>query len=59
MRNTVHALSLRGDNADSCSIRMLGDPSYSQVVRWGDEEDSFVVLEVHQSAGVFVCQSWG
>lgn len=25
---------------------MLEDPSYSQVVRWGDEGDSFVVLEV-------------
>ncbi|KAI4280834.1 MAG: hypothetical protein L6R38_004141 [Xanthoria sp. 2 TBL-2021] len=25
--------------------RMLEDPSYSQVVRWGDEGDSFVVLE--------------
>ncbi|KAL8950712.1 MAG: hypothetical protein Q9222_003271 [Ikaeria aurantiellina] len=24
---------------------MLEDPSYSQVVRWGDEADSFVVLE--------------
>ena len=31
--------------ADSCQ-RMLEDPSYSQVVRWGDEGDSFVVLEV-------------
>ena len=26
--------------------RMLEDPTYSQVVRWGDEGDSFVVLEV-------------
>jgi len=25
---------------------MLEDPTYSQVVRWGDEGDSFVVLEV-------------
>jgi hypothetical protein len=25
---------------------MLEDPTYSQVVRWGDEMDSFVVLEV-------------
>ena len=25
---------------------MLEDPSYSSVVRWGDEMDSFVVLEV-------------
>ena len=26
--------------------RMLEDPSYSEIVRWGDEGDSFVVLEV-------------
>lgn len=26
--------------------RMLEDPSYASVVRWGDEGDSFVVLEV-------------
>lgn len=26
-------------------LRMLEDPSYSAVVRWGDEGDSFVVLE--------------
>lgn len=26
--------------------RMLEDPSYSQVVRWGDDGGSFVVLEV-------------
>jgi len=25
---------------------MLEDPSYSSIVRWGDEMDSFVVLEV-------------
>jgi hypothetical protein len=25
---------------------MLEDPSYDQVVRWGNEGDSFVVLEV-------------
>ena len=25
---------------------MLEDPSYSNVVRWGDDHDSFVVLEV-------------
>ena len=25
---------------------MLEDPSYASVVRWGDEMDSFVVLEV-------------
>lgn len=26
--------------------RMLEDPAYSEVVRWGDQGDSFVVLEV-------------
>ena len=26
--------------------RMLEDPTYSSIVRWGDEGDSFVVLEV-------------
>lgn len=31
--------------ADGCP-RMLEDPTYSSVVRWGDEGDSFVVLEV-------------
>lgn len=25
---------------------MLEDPSYAEIVRWGDEGDSFVVLEV-------------
>ncbi len=25
---------------------MLEDPAYSEVVRWGDQADSFVVLEV-------------
>lgn len=29
--------------------RMLEDPSYSQVVRWGDDGESFVVLEVDPS----------
>ena len=28
---------------------MLEDPTYAQVVRWGDEGDSFVVLEVRVS----------
>lgn len=28
------------------TFRMLEDPTYAQVVRWGDEGDSFVVLEV-------------
>lgn len=31
---------------DLLSIRMLEDPAYSEVVRWGDQGDSFVVLEV-------------
>lgn len=26
---------------------MLEDPSYAQIVRWGDDNDSFVVLEVN------------
>lgn len=30
--------------------RMLEDPSYSQTVRWGDDNDSFVVLEVKLKA---------
>lgn len=33
------ALSLTG-------LRMLEDPTYASIVRWGDEGDSFVVLEV-------------
>ena len=33
------------DTADGYD-RMLEDPSYASVVRWGDEGDSFVVLEV-------------
>lgn len=28
---------------------MLEDPSYAEIVRWGDEGDSFVVLEVTAS----------
>lgn len=28
------------------NLRMLEDPQYSEVVRWGDQGDSFVVLEV-------------
>jgi len=31
--------------ADANQFRMLEDPSYDQVVRWGNEGDSFVVLE--------------
>jgi hypothetical protein len=27
-------------------FRMLEDPSYDQIVRWGEGGDSFVVLEV-------------
>jgi hypothetical protein len=30
---------------DTYLSRMLEDPSYDQVVRWGKEGDSFVVLE--------------
>jgi hypothetical protein len=36
--------------------RMLEDPSYSQVVRWGDEGDSFVVLEVRHYPGRLPCR---
>jgi osomolarity two-component system response regulator SKN7 len=32
-------------NANDPFFRMLEDPSYSSVVRWGDNGDSFVVLE--------------
>lgn len=28
------------------TCRMLEDPSYASIVRWGDDGDSFVVLEV-------------
>jgi hypothetical protein len=31
---------------DTYRFRMLEDPSYDQVVRWSNEGDSFVVLEV-------------
>ena len=34
---------------------MLEDPSYSQVVRWGDDLDSFVVLEVRENNRGDVC----
>jgi osomolarity two-component system, response regulator SKN7 len=30
---------------------MLEDPSYASVVRWGDDGDSFVVLEVRSQSG--------
>lgn len=33
-------------NTDNREKRMLEDPQYSSVVRWGNEGDSFVVLEV-------------
>ncbi|CAO1602759.1 kinase-regulated stress-responsive transcription factor skn7 [Xanthoria calcicola] len=43
------AAGAAGANSSSDFVRklykMLEDPSYSQVVRWGDEGDSFVVLE--------------
>lgn len=38
-------------NAD-LSCRMLEDPSYASIVRWGDEGDSFVVLEVSSPVGM-------
>lgn len=34
--------------------RMLEDPAYSEVVRWGNEGDSFVVLEVSLRAFVYL-----
>lgn len=36
--------------------RMLEDPSYESVVRWANEGDSFVVLEVSQSQGSAIVQ---
>ena len=36
----------RANCANCIDLRMLEDPSYDQVVRWGNEGDSFVVLEV-------------
>lgn len=37
--------------SDNDSVgRMLEDPSYSQIVRWGDDNDSFVVLEVRRTS---------
>ncbi|KAL8820692.1 MAG: hypothetical protein Q9223_001148 [Gallowayella weberi] len=45
----TQAAGAAGANSSSDFVRklykMLEDPSYSQVVRWGDEADSFVVLE--------------
>lgn len=29
---------------------MLEDPAYSSIVRWGNEGDTFVILEVQSSA---------
>lgn len=37
---------IAGRQSDHCGYRMLEDPTYSEIVRWGDEGDSFVVLEV-------------
>ena len=37
---------LRNSLTDSMILRMLEDPAYDQIVRWGDGGDSFVVLEV-------------
>lgn len=38
-------LNIDKNHANVHSNRMLEDPSYSSVVRWGDDGDSFVVLE--------------
>ena len=38
---------------------MLEDPSYSQVVRWGDDMDSFVVLEVYPHRSIVHAQGVG
>ena len=41
--------------------RMLEDPTYAAVVRWGDEGDSFVVLEVGFSSDMIMfgrCLIW-
>jgi hypothetical protein len=43
------SLSLCKSLADSMPLRMLEDPAYDQIVRWGDGGDSFVVLEVRVS----------
>jgi hypothetical protein len=37
---------------DTNQFRMLEDPSYDQVVRWGNEGDSFVVLEASTRTNV-------
>lgn len=48
--STSTSTSTTPSNKLRCStdfvFRMLEDPSYSQVVRWGDDGGSFVVLEV-------------
>lgn len=36
----------KGKNGVLTAHRMLEDSSYNEVVRWGNEGDSFVVLEV-------------
>ena len=36
---------------------MLEDPTYAQVVRWGDEGDSFVVLEVRATSQCYLLYS--
>ena len=37
---------------------MLEDPSHSEIVRWGDEGDSFVVLEVSDEPLVTIAARW-
>lgn len=44
--NEISAIVSNGERID----RMLEDPSYSQIVRWGDENNSFVVLEVMRAS---------
>lgn len=46
LRHEPPRLEDRPDLNADCSDRMLEDPSYASIVRWGDEGDSFVVLEV-------------
>ncbi|KAJ5082872.1 hypothetical protein N7532_011915 [Penicillium argentinense] len=38
--------------------KMLEDPSYASIVRWGDEGDSFVVLEVSDAPVASLCEKF-
>lgn len=42
---------------DLCGDRMLEDPSYESVVRWGNEGDSFVVLEVSHNSRMLAMEN--